>query len=371
MICVWDDVSVVVPSVLFKSTFHIAVAASFLYACLVGPAGRSISRWRGLHLRSPRQDLHDTNIHSRHNIVPPSETIAYRKTSLRSIVFFSAMHLHWKLTALAVSTHILPTISASTSSPPKPTGCHSPYDSTFIFFRAGADPGFDFGIKTRHELYYPRALREALQLYTNSGFSLGSSDGRLDRADECGWQKVKTVKVDSWDVGGKRGTIYWKYSDLHTIRDTKGLNPHWAPTSANHIPPQKPAMPSNYTLGNIEQILKLTAPTADVYYNEILVLEPAVVVLGSLVSTLFLLGVMVRLLDRKRAVAAAAAPQDMELAPIVHDSTTKLTETPEIPVKVEIPRSIRFGTQEHSGSAQTEPPPRYSFGSPILVALPS
>jgi len=254
---------------------------------------------------------------------------------------------------------ILTYLTFALGAPPPPTkqpdrrdGCHESYNlnHAFVFFHTPDDPGFDFGIKTHHKQFYPKALESALRL---DFFSIGALAGR----DECGWQKAKSVYSPVWAVGGRRGDIYWKYSDLHWVEvlsDTK--TSHWAAASPDHKPPLIGVLPHNDSLTRISRILEDNEPAADVY-------QLSTICLG---YTCGFLGIIVFLLLVRQSVDSESRSkshddtEDIELQMIKPNSIAKLPSASDTPSTVAVPRDARISTHEHNGSGQSDPPPRYS-----------
>jgi hypothetical protein len=251
--------------------------------------------------------------------------------------------------------------ASSTPSPPapakpiKPYGCHkgSDFTNVFIFFQTSADPYFDFGIKTHHREYYPKALESALRL---DDFQVRY----LSTADKCGWHKTKSVTAPPAAIGGTRGTIYWKYSDLHWVQDEKNKTAsHWVFSSPDHKPLNKSATPSTYTLDRITRILDDNEPAADVYQLSTIILGYAC---GFLCFALLMVLIQQAVLHGSRP-KGNEDPDAIELLDVAIDSTAKLSTTPQTPAAVAVPDNVRISTQDHTGSAQSDPPPRYSYAS--------
>lgn len=105
--------------------------------------------------------------------------------------------------------------SSSTPSPSsnsnnhEPTGCYgrpnlgmSFLRDAFITFHNHEERDFQFAIKTSYHIYYPKAIRSALQL---DKFELHALKGD----QECGWQKATSVHSAKWtQIGIHRGDIY-------------------------------------------------------------------------------------------------------------------------------------------------------------------
>jgi hypothetical protein len=201
----------------------------------------------------------------------------------------------------------------------KRTGCHKSVSPryTFLFFRTDNEPDFDFAIMTEYTTYYPKALESALRLDYFRPLVLSTRN-------ECGWKKAKSVHSRSWgEVGGHRGDIYWKYSDLHWVSPNNSRHgAHWIAASADHVPPHTGATPRNETLVRITRILKSNEPAADVY-------QLATICLGYFCGLLGMLSILliVRLwVDAISKADGVGDPEAIELATIEGESAAK-TET--------------------------------------------
>jgi hypothetical protein len=239
----------------------------------------------------------------------------------------------------------------------KRTGCHKSISPryTFLFFRTDTEPDFDFAIKTGYTTYYPKALESSLRLdYFRPHV--------LSTRNECGWKKAKSVHSRSWgEVGGHRGDIFWKYSDLHWVSSNNSRrDAHWIAASADHVPPHTGATPRNETLVRITRILKSNEPAADVY-------QLATICLGYFCGLLGMLSILLfaRLwVDSISKSDGAVGPEDIELATIEGESTVKSEAASEANATVGAPQSPSNTHREPNARGQRTPPPQYSFDGP-------